>query len=140
MVRLLHEHSRMPTPSAPGSTEDAVRASLAVVEGAIDLARAEAKLGLIQARTSVTSAFLVVLCVITAVSFAELTLVLIAIAPLYSVLDTAPSPRPLLVSLGIAVGLTLTSALVARAAWQRMNPGKGSKPAAPAAPTPKVTS
>jgi hypothetical protein len=116
---------------------DAVRASVAVVEGAIELARAEAKLALLQARTSVTSAFVVLLCVITAVSFLELTLILIAISPLYAALDAGPSSRPLLISLGISVGLVVASGLVARAAWHRMDPRKHSKPSSPPEPSPR---
>jgi hypothetical protein len=114
---------------------DAVRASLAVVEGAIDLARAEAKLALMQARTSVTSGFVIVLCAITAVSFLELTLILIAISPLFA--SSAPSPRPLLISLGISVGIVVASGLVARAAWHRMDPRKPNKPASPPEPSPR---
>lgn len=118
-------------------TGDAVRASLAVVEGAIELARAEAKLALLQAKTSVTSAFVVLLCVITAVSFLELTLILIAVSPLYAALDAGPSTRPLLISLGISVGLVVASGLVARAAWLRMDPRKAHKPASPPEPSPR---
>jgi hypothetical protein len=118
-------------------TGDAVRASLAVVEGAIELARAEAKLVLLQARTSVASALIVALCVFTAVTFVELTLVLVAISPLYFLVETAPSARPLLVSLGIALGLAVASALVARAAWQRMDPRKPPKPSSPPQPSPR---
>jgi hypothetical protein len=121
----------------PNVAGDAVRASLSVVEGAIELARAEARLALLQARTSVMSGFVVILCVFTAVTFVELALVLIAISPLYVALDTAPSARPLLVSLGIALGLVLASALVARAAWHRMDPRKTSKSVPPPEPTPR---
>jgi hypothetical protein len=116
---------------------DAVRASLAVVEGAIELARAEAKLVLLQLRTSVTSAFVIILCAITAVSFLELTLILIAISPLYSTPGATPSPRPLLISLGISVGFVVTSVLVARAAWLRMDPRKSHKPSPPPEPSPR---
>jgi hypothetical protein len=125
------------SPSDQNVASDAVRASLAVVEGAIELARAEAKLALLQIRTSVTSAFLIILCAITAVSFFELTLILIAISPLYATPGVAPSPRPLLISLGISVGLVVTSVLVARAAWLRMDPRKHPKPSSPPEPSPR---
>jgi hypothetical protein len=125
------------TPHDQDVTGEAVRASLAVVEGAIDLARAEAKLALLQARTSAISAFVVVLCAMMAVTFVELTLILIAISPLYAALDTPPSARPLLVSLGISVGLVIVSALVARAAWHRMDPRKSHKPLTPPEPSPR---
>jgi hypothetical protein len=116
-------------------TGEAVRASLAVVEGAIDLARAEARLALLQTRTSAVSAFVVVLCVFVAVTFVQLTLILVAISPLYVSLAGATSPRPLLVSLGISVGLLVTSALLARAAWHRMNPRKPHTPLSPPEPS-----
>jgi hypothetical protein len=125
------------TPPDEGVAGDAVRASLAVVEGAIELARAEAKLALLQARTSAISAFVVVLCVLMAVTFIELTLVLIAISPLYVAVDAPPSVRPLLVSLGISVGLVVASALVARSAWHRMDPQKTHKPLTPPEPSPR---
>lgn len=115
-------------------TGEAVRASLAVVEGAIELGRAEAKLALLQAKTSVTSGFVVLLFVFAAISFVELALVLIAISPLYSALTAPPSPRPLLLSLGIACGLAVTSGLIARAAWQRMIPRKTPKISTPPEP------
>jgi hypothetical protein len=116
-------------------TGDAVRASLSVVEGAIELARAEARLALLQARTSVVSGFVVILCVITAVTFLELTLVLVAISPLVT-LNALPSARPLLISLGLALGLVVASTLIARAAWQRMDPRKTPKSTRPPEPHP----
>jgi hypothetical protein len=118
-------------------TGEAVRASLAVVEGAIDLARAEARLALLQARTSALSAFVVVLCVFMAVSFVQVTLILVAISPLYVSVGDSASPRPLLVSIGISVGLVVTCALLARAAWHRMNPRKPHKPLVPPEPSPR---
>jgi hypothetical protein len=88
---------------------DAAGASLRVVESAVALARAEAKLVVVRARTLFIAALVLMLGVVVAVSFAQLTLILLALAPLF-VASGAPlglAPQPFFVALGVAVCLLL---------------------------------
>jgi hypothetical protein len=82
---------------------------LRVLESAVALARAEAKLVVVRARTLFIAAIVLVLGVVVAVSFAQLTLILLTLAPLF-VASGAPlgfAPQPFLIALGVAVCLLL---------------------------------
>jgi hypothetical protein len=109
-------------PSEGLGAGDAVGASLRVVESAVELARAEAKLAAARARSLFMSGLVAGLGVLMAISFVELTLVLIALSPLFldSQAPWPPAPRPLLLTLAISIGLGLCGAVVAWAAWRRI--------------------
>jgi len=96
-------------PTGSALAHDAAGASVRVVESAVALARAEAKLVIVRARTMFVAALVLMLGVVVAVSFAQLALLLLALAPLF-VASGAPlglAPQPFLIALGVAVCLLL---------------------------------
>jgi hypothetical protein len=101
---------------------DAASASLRVLESAVALARAEAKLVLVRARTMFVAAVVMVLGVVVAVSFAQLTLILLTVSPLF-VASGAPlglAPERFLLALGLALFLMILGGLGALWGFKRL--------------------
>jgi hypothetical protein len=105
-------------PSGQALAEYTATASLRVLESAVALARAEAKLVLVRARALFVGALIAALGALMAVAFATLTLVLVALGPLV-LAPRSTEPTPLLIALGIAVGFSLIGALGAWIGWRR---------------------
>lgn len=112
------------TPPREDLTHDAVAASVHVVESAVELARAEARLLVARAQRTVVRALTVALGVIVAISFVELTLVLVALSPLFVSGRMLPlAPYPFVISLGLTSGVAASGAAVAWTAWRHIRSG-----------------
>ncbi len=107
-------------PTGNALAHDAASASLRVIESAVALARAEAKLVVVRARTLFTAALVVALGVVVAISFAQLTLILLTLSPLFVAPGTPWGPEPLFISLGIAICLVLVGGGVAWWGFRRL--------------------
>jgi uncharacterized membrane protein YqjE len=94
--------------------DDPARAGIRVAEGAIELARAEIHLALVQARAS--GARLAVTAAVTAVAafFAGVSAVVLVLLPVL----WAFRPGPAIASLAIALAMTLVASLVALKHWR----------------------
>jgi hypothetical protein len=125
LVRSLHQARRMAVaPRDEHLAHDAVASSVRVVESAVELARAEAKLLVLRARHMAVEAIAMGLGVVVAITFIEVTLILAAISPLYLAGHSLPAtPWPLLASIGIALTLAAGGGLVAWLAWRRFRAG-----------------
>lgn len=112
------------TPPREDLTHDAVAASVRVVESAVELARAEARLLVARAQRTMVRALTVALGLIVAVSFIELTLVLVALSPLFVSGRMLPlAPYPFIVSLGVTSIVAASGAAVAWTAWRHIRSG-----------------
>jgi hypothetical protein len=112
------------TPTQEELTPNAVASSVRVVESAVELARAEAKLLVVRARRMLVEALTLGLGVMVALTFMELTLILVALSPLFVPGRELPfRPYTLLVSIGIALGVAFGGAVVAWSAWRRFRSG-----------------
>lgn len=112
------------TPTQEELTHDAVASSVRVVESAVELARAEAKLVVARARRTLVSALTIGVGVFVSLTFVQLTLILVTLSPLFVPGERPPfRPYPLLVSIGIALGLAVGGAAVAWTAWRRFRHG-----------------
>jgi len=114
--------------AAPPTQEElahaAVASSVRVVESAVELARAEAKLLVVRARRTLVDALVVGLGVIVTLTFVGLTLILVTLSPLFVPGRELPfRPYTLLVSLAIALGLAFGGGVVAWTAWRRFRSG-----------------
>jgi hypothetical protein len=109
--------SAEPTPHPLG--HDAAGASIRVLESAVALARAEAKLVVVRARTLFVAALVVALGAFVAVSFAQLVLILVTVSPLF-VIAGSPSTTPYLVALGLALCVALGAGITAVLAWRKL--------------------
>lgn len=98
--------------AGPGhaATHEAVTASLRVVESAIELARAEAKLAGLRARTLAAHAVALVLGGIVAMTFVALSLVILTIAPLILAPHAAIGRTPWPLALSLALSLLIAGA------------------------------
>ena len=95
-----------------------------VVENAVELARAEAKLLALRARHMAVEAVTMGVGVVVALTFVELTLILAALSPLFVAGHSLPaSPWPLIVSIAIALVIAAGGALAAWLAWRRFRAG-----------------
>jgi hypothetical protein len=101
---------------------DAAGASIRVLESAVALARAEAKLVVVRARTLFIAALVVVLGVLIAVSFAQLALILVTVSPLFVMAGSplAAEPAPYFVALGLALCVALGGGITAFLAWRKL--------------------
>lgn len=104
---------------------DPALAARHVVETAVDLARAEAKLVLVHTRHVFVRAMGAILALMVATSAAQVTLLLVAFSP---VLFASGSSNSMLVALLPSVGLTGLGACLAFVAWRGL--GSGAAPAA----------
>jgi len=125
LVQTLHHECPMAiAPREEGVAADAVASPVRVVENAVELARAEAKLLAVRARHMAVEAAAMGVGVVVALTFVELTLILAALAPLFIANRSLPaSPWPLLVSIGIALVIAAGGALAAWLAWRRFRAG-----------------
>jgi len=112
------------TPGNEQLAHDAVASSVRVVENAVELARAEARLLVVRARHLLVEAVTMGLGAIVAVTFVELTLILAALSPLFiGERSGTPSPWPLLASVAVSLGMAVSGGLVAWFAWRRFRAG-----------------
>jgi hypothetical protein len=100
-------------------SRDPAAASARLIESAIELARAEAKLALAHARGLLTRAVIAILAVLIAISFAHAALVIIALSPL---LIAADHPIALVVALGPSLVFTAIAAFVAYRTIKHLDP------------------
>jgi hypothetical protein len=109
-------------PTRHALVHDAAGASLGVLESAVALARAEAKLVVVRARTLFVAALVVALGVVIAVSFAQLALILVTVSPLFVVAGSplAAAPMPYFVALGLAFCIALGGGITAFLAWRKL--------------------
>jgi hypothetical protein len=105
-------------PSGQALAADTATASLHVVESAVALARAEAKLVLVRARALFVGALIAGLGALVAIAFAGLTLVLVALGPLV-LAPIGAQPAPLVVALSLAMAFSLAGGLLAWLGWRR---------------------
>jgi len=111
-------------PREEGAVGDAVASSVRVVEKAVELARAEAKLLVVRARHMAVEAVTLGVGVVVALTFVELTLILAALSPLFVANRSLPaSPWPLVISIGLALAIAAGGALAAFFAWRRLRAG-----------------
>ena len=112
------------TPTQEELAHDAVASSVHVVESAVALARAEAKLLVARAQRKLVNALTLGLGVLVSLTFVELTLILLTLSPLFVPGEKLPfQPYPLLIALGIALGVATGGAVVAWTAWRRFRQG-----------------
>lgn len=121
----MHLNWRMAiAPRGEGVAHDAVASSVRVVENAVELARAEAKLLALRARHMAVEAVTVGVGVVVALTFLELTLILLALSPLFVAGRSLPaSPWPLIVSIGIALLIAAGGAFAAWLGFRRLRAG-----------------
>jgi hypothetical protein len=100
-------------------TRDPAAASARLIESAIELARAEAKLALTHARGLVTRAVVAILAVLIAMSFAHAALVSIALSPL---LIAANHPLALVLALGPSLIFTAIAGFIAYRTIKNLDP------------------
>ena len=106
----------------PAAIEDAVDAELARAKP--ELERGLNLLGTLGNNAPFVGLFGTVLGVIIAVSFVELTLVLVALSPLFVSGRMLPlAPYPIVISLGLTSGLAVVGAAVACTAWRQIRSG-----------------
>jgi hypothetical protein len=106
-------------------THEAVSASLRVVESAIALARAEAKLAVLRGRELAAHAIVLLLGGFIAITFLALTLVIVSFSPLTTVASAGlhaglPLPWPFLLSLSTSAATTLAGTWIALTAFRRL--------------------
>jgi hypothetical protein len=108
-------------------TEEAVSASLRVVESALALARAETKLAFVRARLLATHAVALLLGGLIAMTFFALTLVIVTLSPLilapsagHGLAGILSSTWPFFLSLSASVAIAGTGAWVALSALRRI--------------------
>ena len=132
LVRTVHPvASMLELPPGTRAAHEAAAASLRVVESAVALARAEAKLLVARASGSLRDALLMAVGVLVTISFVELAVVLVALTPLLLTAAGgerfAPhrgAPWALLSSLAISIGVAAVGALVSKSAWKRLKNGE----------------
>lgn len=101
----------------PALARDPAAATANVVESAIELARAEARLVLTHARNVAIRAVTALLAVLIASSFAQVVLILLALSPL---LVATSSLALVLAAFVPSVACTLIGAYVAFRAWKAL--------------------
>jgi hypothetical protein len=111
-------------PRGEDLAHDAVASSVRVVENAVELARAEAKLLVVRARHMAVEVVAMGIGAVVALTFVQVSLILAAVSPLFFA-DRAvsPTPWPLVASIGIALTLAAAGGLVAWFAWRRFRAG-----------------
>ncbi len=97
----------MAAPPLHAASHEAVAASLRVVESAIELARAEAKLAAVRARTLAAHAVALVLGGIVAMTFVALSLVIMTLAPLVLAARSPAGHAPWPLGLSFALSLVI---------------------------------
>lgn len=100
-------------------SRDPAAASARLIESAIELARAEAKLALTHTRALVVRAVIAILAVLIAISFAHAALVTIALSPL---LLAADHPLALIGALAPSLLFTAIAAYVAYRTIKNLDP------------------
>ncbi len=110
----------MATSPGHAASHEAVAASLRVVESAIELGRAEAKLAGVRARVLATHALTLLLGSIVAMTFVALSLVILAVAPLVLAPHASLGRPPWPLALSLCVSLAIVGA-GAKAAHRAMN-------------------
>ena len=100
-------------------TRDPALASTRLIESAIELARAEAKLALTHARGLLVRAVIALLAVLIAISFAHAALIIIALSPL---MIAADHPIAFVVALGPALLLTAIAGYIAFRTFKNLDP------------------
>jgi hypothetical protein len=105
-------HSGKPIVASPASLEqpltDPVSASARLIQSTVELARAELRLALTRAGVLFSRAFAVVVAVAIAMPFLQVTLVLLALAPL---LGSLKSPLVALLAVGIPLAVSVVAGI-----------------------------